>query len=685
MPHAAQRCINRYKEIRKRATKRLLSLRVSVAYAYGGNADKKKGTIVWRRQFQDFLALKGTIISRFLISLCSNDRQSRAGFQDFFDETLAIVKKKSYLCSRNQNNGIMKTKLFSFLLALVASVGTIIADGTKIGDLYYNLDADNLTAKVTYQEYMSENNYSGLTSADIPSSVTYDSQTYSVTSIGDSAFYYCTNLTSITIPNSVTSIGEYVFYGCSNVTVYIPSTLSCGALEGATIVRYDAIIGDYVFKIGDGSADLMTIDPETLNNTINKCWAITYTYAGISATDYIWSTERECVMALQQAQKMISTGTYSYKPASANDENSCYQLSVDAQNAQERKEVHNNYQTTVLDTAASWYLFAYIGKEQHLTLPTRVEGKVYGISQRAFQNSNIQSIVLPNGLTSIGDCAFADCSSLKNIIVPDGVQRVGEYAFMRCSALTEVTCNAEIIGTRAWEGCSSLVKVNILEGCDSIGDYAFTGCGSLTSVYNYAATPQAIDSYVFYGVNVNTCTLYVPEGSIALYQSANVWKEFENILPIAAEGVETESTTVETSETTAEITWPEVSGAYTYELIIRDKNGNIVCTLIFNANGQLTQIAFGAPARDNATQASGFSFTVTGLDSGTSYDLTITAKDENGAVLQTTTQSFTTAGGASAVDNVNTGDTRLRKMLIDGQLLIINNGKTYNALGARVK
>jgi len=579
----------------------------------------------------------------------------------------------------------MKTKLFSFLLALVASVGTIIADGTKIGDLYYNLDADNLTAKVTYQEYMSENNYSGLTSADIPSSVTYDSQTYSVTSIGDSAFYYCTNLTSITIPNSVTSIGEYVFYGCSNVTVYIPSTLSCGALEGATIVRYDAIIGDYVFKIGDGSADLMTIDPETLNNTINKCWAITYTYAGISATDYIWSTERECVMALQQAQKMISTGTYSYKPASANDENSCYQLSVDAQNAQERKEVHNNYQTTVLDTAASWYLFAYIGKEQHLTLPTRVEGKVYGISQRAFQNSNIQSIVLPNGLTSIGDCAFADCSSLKNIIVPDGVQRVGEYAFMRCSALTEVTCNAEIIGTRAWEGCSSLVKVNILEGCDSIGDYAFTGCGSLTSVYNYAATPQAIDSYVFYGVNVNTCTLYVPEGSIALYQSANVWKEFENILPIAAEGVETESTTVETSETTAEITWPEVSGAYTYELIIRDKNGNIVCTLIFNANGQLTQIAFGAPARDNATQASGFSFTVTGLDSGTSYDLTITAKDENGAVLQTTTQSFTTAGGASAVDNVNTGDTRLRKMLIDGQLLIINNGKTYNALGARVK
>ena len=124
--------------------------------------------------------------------------------------------------------------------------------------------------------------------------------------------------------------------------------------------------------------------------------------------------------------------------------------------------------------------------------------------------------------------------------------------------------------------------------------------------------------------------------------------------------------------------------AATYELVIKDKNGNVICTLVFNANGQLTEIVFAAPARDHSTQASGFSFTVTGLYSGTSYDLTITAKDENGAVLQTTTQSFTTAGGASAVDNVTTGDTRLRKMLIDGQLIILRDGKAYNVTGSRL-
>jgi len=63
-----------------------------MAYVCVGIVDKKKGTIVWRRQFQDFLALKGTIIARFLISLCSNDRQSRARFQISY---LASLKRSA--------------------------------------------------------------------------------------------------------------------------------------------------------------------------------------------------------------------------------------------------------------------------------------------------------------------------------------------------------------------------------------------------------------------------------------------------------------------------------------------------------------------------------------------------------------------------------------------------------------
>ena len=70
----------------------------------------------------------------------------------------------------------MKQKLFTLLLAVAASVGTMFAEKVQIGDLYYNLNATNQTAEVT-----DDGNYSGLTTANIPASVTYSGTTYSVT------------------------------------------------------------------------------------------------------------------------------------------------------------------------------------------------------------------------------------------------------------------------------------------------------------------------------------------------------------------------------------------------------------------------------------------------------------------------------------------------------------------------
>ena len=135
-----------------------------------------------------------------------------------------------------------------------------------------------------------------------------------------------------------------------------------------------------------------------------------------------------------------------------------------------------------------------------------------------------------------------------------------------------------------------------------------------------------------------------------------------------------------------DVTWPAVSGAATYELVIKDKQGNIICTLIFSANGQLTQIVFNAPARGNApeqTQAAGFSFTVTGLESGPTYDLTINAKDSNDQILQTTTQTFTT-GALTGVEDITT-DIAPTKQIRGGQLLILlPDGSRYTATGVKL-
>ena len=117
----------------------------------------------------------------------------------------------------------MKKRLFFTFLLLLTNLMASAYD-CKVDGIYYNLDSSSKTATVTYQS-PSNRGYSGR--VNIPSSVSYDGTSYSVTSIGGSAFSYCSGLTYVTIPSSVTSIGEKAFYYCSGLTsVTIPNSVT---------------------------------------------------------------------------------------------------------------------------------------------------------------------------------------------------------------------------------------------------------------------------------------------------------------------------------------------------------------------------------------------------------------------------------------------------------------------------
>ena len=196
---------------------------------------------------------------------------------------------------------------------------------------------------------------------------------------------------------------------------------------------------------------------------------------------------------------------------------------------------------------------------------------------------------------------------------------------------------------------------------------------------------------MFKNVDYFACTLYVLEGSVDMYKSErSSWKDFfYNIEPISATPTTTgDNIQITPTDNTANIVWPQVNGAETYELVIKDKSGNIICALIFNAQGQLTSIAFSAPSRNNVpqqTQTAGFAFTVTGLNSGTNYDLVMTSKNSNGGTIQTKTVSFTTTGNAQSVENILGGNAQSTKIFRNGQIYILRGEKTYTLQGQEVK
>ena len=125
--------------------------------------------------------------------------------------------------------------------------------------------------------------------------------------------------------------------------------------------------------------------------------------------------------------------------------------------------------------------------------------------------SGCQNTIIPNSVTTIGNYAFDEISSLTSITIPNSVTAIGYSAFFRCSSLTSVT---------------------IPNSVTSIGNYAFAYCSSLTSVTCLAETPPTADSGTFSNYSA---TLYVPAGSLYEYMTTEPWKNFYTILPIGQE------------------------------------------------------------------------------------------------------------------------------------------------------
>lgn len=145
---------------------------------------------------------------------------------------------------------------------------------------------------------------------------------------------------------------------------------------------------------------------------------------------------------------------------------------------------------------------------------------------------SLTSVVIPDGVTNIETSAFGGCNGLTSIDIPSSVTSIGSFAFLKSVNLTRVTMPnsiTDINGDVFWN-CTSLASIDIPGSVKKIGDYAFRNCSSLRSIYAYAAEPPMCGKFTFEGVDKDLCKLYVLEESIPAYSTADEWKDFQTIL-----------------------------------------------------------------------------------------------------------------------------------------------------------
>lgn len=163
-----------------------------------------------------------------------------------------------------------------------------------------------------------------------------------------------------------------------------------------------------------------------------------------------------------------------------------------------------------------------------------IKGDITSIGDHAFTYCEaLDSITLPGSITSIGGYAFWCCGSLASVTIPGSVTSIGDYAFSNCKSLYSVTVGDGVtsIGNRAFNDCGLLASITIPGSVTGIGRWAFNNCKNIVSVINLNPAPQNIKYDVFCNLNLKNIVLYVPSESLKDYMAAEGWKEFGKILP----------------------------------------------------------------------------------------------------------------------------------------------------------
>ena len=421
-----------------------------------------------------------------------------------------------------------------------------------------------------------------------------------ITSIGDYTFNKCVALTTVNIPARLTYMGEYVFDGCTSLTqinVDEANTAYCsenGVLfnkEKTTLLCYPAGKPETDYTI-PSSVTVIGV------NAFSNCVALTTLTIPAGVTTIESYAFYDCLGFTKMTVLAIVPPTITdeevfynvnfdipvYVPAASL---AAYQAAAVWKDFNLQAIAVNEFTVggltyEVIDQTAKTVEVINFTNElpNTATIPATVsyEGENYtvtAIAEWAFEkNETITEITISEGITSIGDYTFNKCVALTTVNIPARLTYMGEYVFDGCTSLTQINVDeantaycsengvlfnkekttllcypagkpetdytipssVTVIGKNAFSDCAALTTLTIPAGVTTIESYAFYFCTALAEMTVLATVPPTVaDADVFYNVNTDI-PVYVPAASLAAYQNAEVWKEF-NLQAISGSAV----------------------------------------------------------------------------------------------------------------------------------------------------